>query len=90
MDNNIKEYITLRARRYGVNDRILEGIASQSCSYSEDTLFRWYCWNRARNWFTACPKTSCQECWEHAIQGVKEEMEGFRHDDRQVCREVNS
>ena len=90
MDNNIRECLTLLARKHGATDRILKSMASQACMNSETTLFGWYCWNRARNWFTACPKPSCQECWECAIQCVKEEMEGFKHDDRQICRKVNS
>lgn len=88
--SNIKEYLTLVMRKSSLTDRNLEFIASQYRRYSEDTLFKWHCWNRARNWFDSCPKSSCQECWKQAIQDTKEEMEGFRHDDRQICRKVDS
>lgn len=91
MDDNIKEFITLVMREYGATDKRLKSIASQAYMNSNTILFEWYCCHRrGRNWFDLCPKPSCQICWICAIQGIKEEMEGFKHDDRQVCRKVDS
>ena len=85
MDNNIKEFTTLMMRKHGTTDRRLKNIVSQAYMNSETTLFGWYCCHRGdRNWFDLCSKSSCQICWACAIQGIKEEMEGFKHDDRQV------
>lgn len=85
MDDNIKEFTTLIMRKHGATDKRLKSTASQAYMNSKTILFEWYCCHRrARNWLDPCPKPSCQICWACAIQGIKEEMEGFKHDDRQV------